>query len=123
MTQNVKLVVMNGKVVEHEFTGYVNPIPEFNSWQQLSRSIDVSPTAIPQGTATTLARKGQGLLAVPPRPLNGRELETKFVNRSELQAALPADAVSDVGMYKVTVKSSGETVAESGAAPLVVKFK
>ena len=36
MTQNVKLVVIDGKIVDHEFTGYVNPIPEFNSWQQLS---------------------------------------------------------------------------------------
>ena len=44
-TQNVKLVVLNGKVVEHEFTGYVNPIPEFNSWQQLSTTIEVSPAA------------------------------------------------------------------------------
>jgi imidazolonepropionase-like amidohydrolase len=123
MTQNVKLVVMNGKVVEHEFTGYVNPIPEFNSWQQLSRTIDVSPTAIPQGTSTTLRVKGKGFWPFHRVLINGRELETRFINRSELQAALPADAVSEVGMYKVTVKSSGETVAESGAAPLVVKFK
>jgi hypothetical protein len=26
-------------------------------------------------------------------------------------------------MYKITVKSSGETIAESSPAPLVVKFK
>jgi hypothetical protein len=31
--------------------------------------------------------------------------------------------VSDVGMYKITVKSSGEVIAESSPAPLVVKFK
>ena len=55
--------------------------------------------------------------------LNGQMLETKFVSRSELQAVIPADAVKDVGMYKVTVKSFGEAVAESGPAPLVVKFK
>jgi hypothetical protein len=123
MTQNVALVIMSGKVVEHEFTGYVNPIPEFNSWQQLSRSIDVSPAAVTQGSSTTLRVKGKGFWPFHRVLINGRELETKFVNRSELQAALPADAVKDVGMYKITVKSSGETVAESGAAPLVVKFK
>ena len=36
---------------------------------------------------------------------------------------LPAEVVSEVGMYKVTVKSSGEAIAESSPAPLVVKFK
>jgi len=55
--------------------------------------------------------------------LNGKPIETKFVSRNELQAMVPADAVKDVGMYKVTVKSSGEVIAESSPAPLVVKFK
>ena len=49
MTQNVKMVVMDGKIVNHEFTGYVNPIPEFNSWQQLSQTINVTPAAIVTG--------------------------------------------------------------------------
>jgi imidazolonepropionase-like amidohydrolase len=124
MTQNVKMVVMNGKVVHHEFTGYVNPIPEFNSWQQLSQTIDVSPAAITQGAGpTTLKVSGKGFWPFHRVLLNGKELETKFVSRSELQATVPTEAVKDVGMYKVTVKSSGEVVAESGAAPLVVKFK
>jgi len=123
MTQNVKLVVMNGKVVEHEFTGYVNPIPEFNSWQQLSQTIDVSPAAITQGTGTTLKVSGKGFWPFHRVLINGKELETRFISRTELQATLPAEAVSEVGMYKVTVKSSGEVVAESSPAPLVVKFK
>jgi hypothetical protein len=55
--------------------------------------------------------------------LNGRELETRFVNRGELDAVIPPDAVENVGMYKVTVKSRGEPVAESYPAPLVVRFK
>jgi len=54
--------------------------------------------------------------------LNGQVLETKFVSRSQLQAIVPAALVRDVGMYKVTVKSEGETIAESNPAPLVVKF-
>jgi hypothetical protein len=55
--------------------------------------------------------------------INGRELETQFVSRNELAATLPADAIQEAGMYKVTVKSRGEAVAESYPAPLVVRFK
>jgi hypothetical protein len=54
--------------------------------------------------------------------LNGTVLETKFISRSELQAIVPAALVKGVGMYKVTVKSDGEPIAESNPAPLVVKF-
>jgi len=122
-TQNVKLVVMNGKVVEHEFTGYVNPIPEFNSWQQLSTTIEVAPAMISQGTGTTLKVSGKGFWPFHRVLINGRELETRFISRTELQATLPPEAVSEVGMYKITVKSRGETIAESSPAPLVVKFK
>jgi hypothetical protein len=49
-------------------------------------------------------------------------LETKFISRRELQAIVPAALIKDVGMYKVTVKSDGEPIAESNPAPLVVKF-
>jgi hypothetical protein len=124
MTQNVKMVVLNGRVVNPEFTGYVNPIPEFNSWQQLSQTIDVSPGSIVQGAGpTTLKVIGKGFWPFHQVLLNGKVLDTKFVNRNELQATVPAEAVKDVGMYKVTVKSSGEVIAESSPAPLVVKFK
>ncbi len=123
MTQNVKMVVKDGKVINHEFTGYVNPIPEFNSWQQLSVHIDVEPGAVTQGTDATLKVHGRVFWPFHYVLLNGQELQTKFVSRSELQASVPADLVKDVGMYKVTVKSRGEPVAESGAAPLVVRFK
>jgi imidazolonepropionase-like amidohydrolase len=123
MTQNVKLVVLDGKLVDPAFTGYVNPIPEYNSWQQLSVRLEVSPLAITQGTATTLKVKGKGFWPFHYVLLNGHELQTKFINRSELDATVPAEAVKDVGMYIVTVKSRGEPVAVSGTAPLVVKFR
>ncbi|MEA2987708.1 MAG: hypothetical protein QOG83_419 [Alphaproteobacteria bacterium] len=124
MTQNVKLVVLDGKIVNPEFTGYVNPIPEFNSWQQLSVNIEVSPLTLTQGAGpTTLKVSGKGFWPFHRVLLNGKELETTFVSRSELQAMVPPEAVKDVGMYKVTVKSNGEAIAESNPAPLVVKFK
>jgi imidazolonepropionase-like amidohydrolase len=124
MTQNVKLVVMDGKLIDPQFTGYVNPIPEFNSWQQLSQTIEATPLAITQGEGPTMLKvSGKGFWPFHQVLLNGKELETKFVSRSELQATVPAEAVKDVGMYKVTVRSRGEVIAESAPAPLVVKFR
>jgi Amidohydrolase family len=121
-TTNVKMVVLSGKLVDTGFHNYVNPIPEFNSWQQLSEHIEVSPLAVTQGTATVLKVKGKGFWPFHQVLLNGRPLETRFVSRGELDATLPAEAIADVGMYKVTVKSRGEPVAESYPAPLVVRF-
>jgi hypothetical protein len=114
---------LNGKLVDTGFHNYVNPIPEFNSWQQLSEHIEVSPLAVTQGTATVLKVKGKGFWPFHQVLLNGRALETRFVSRGELDATLPAEAIADAGMYKVTVKSRGELVAESYPAPLVVRFK
>ena len=124
MTQNVKLVVQDGKLVDPAYTGFVNPIPEFNSWQQLSEHIVATPYAITQGTGpTTIKVAGKGFWPFHQVLLNGTPLETKFVNRNELQAVVPADLVKEVGMYKVTVKSRGEEIAESYPAPLVVGYK
>ena len=124
MTQNVKMVVMNGKLVDTAFTRYVNPIPEFNSWQQLSAHIEVSPLAVTQGSGpTTIKVSGKGFWPFHYVLLNGKELETRYVSRRELDAVVPPDMVANVGMYLVTVKSRGEPVAVFGAAPLVVGFK
>ena len=124
MTQNVKLVVLDGKIVDPAYTGFVNPIPEFNSYQQLSINIAVTPYSITQDTGpTTIKVSGRGFWPFHQVLLNGKEIETKFINRGELQAVVPADLVKDVGMYKVTVKSRGETVAELSPAPLVVGYK
>jgi hypothetical protein len=123
-TTNVKMVVSNGKLVDIGFHKYVNPIPEFNSWQQLSEHIVVSPLALTQGSGPTVLKvRGKGFWPFHQVLMNGRELETRFVSRTELEATVPADAIQDVGMYKITVKSRGETVAESYPAPLVVRFK
>jgi imidazolonepropionase-like amidohydrolase len=124
MTQNVKMVVMSGKVVDHRFSKYVNPIPEFNSWQQLSEHIVVTPYAVAQGSGpVTLKISGRGFWPFHYALLNGEELQTKFVSRSELEAVVPPEAIKDVGMYQVTVKSRGEPVAQSNPAPFVVGFK
>lgn len=123
MTQNVKMVVLNGKAVDHQFHKYVNPIPEFNSWQSLPEHIVVTPYAVTQGSGpTTLAITGKGFWPFHYVLLNGKELETKFISRRELQAIVPPDAIREPGMYLVTVKSRGEPVAQSNPAPFVVGF-
>jgi hypothetical protein len=125
MTQNVKMVVMNGKIVDHQFHRYVNPIPEFNTWQSMPEHIVVTPYAVAQGAEpTTLTITGDE----PFWPfhyvlLNGKELETKFISRRKLEAVVPPDAIRKPGMYLVTVKSRGEAVAQSNAAPFVVSFQ
>ena len=113
MTQNVKMVVLNGKVVDPEFTGYVNPIPEFNSWQQLSAHIEVSPPSITQGTGpTTLKVQRQGLLAVPPGAAQRQGAGDQI--RQPQRAAGDRAARGGEGRrhVQVTVKSSGEAIAE-----------
>ena len=123
MTQNVKMVVLNVKVVDHAFHKYVNPIPEFNSWQSLPEHIVVIPYSVAQGTGPTmLTITGKGFWPFHYVLLNGKELETKFVSRRELQAVVPPDAIAEPGMYLVTVKSRGEPVAQSNPAPFVVGF-
>jgi hypothetical protein len=125
MTQNVKMVVLNGKIVDHQFHRYVNPIPEFNTWQSMPEHIVVTPYAVAQGTGPTI------LTITGDEPfwpfhyvlLNGRELETKFISRRKLEAVVPPDAIRNPGMYLVTVKSRGEPVAQSNAAPFVVSFQ
>jgi hypothetical protein len=116
-------VILNGKVVDHQFHKYVNPIPEFNSWQSLPEHIAVTPYAITQDTGPiTISIKGEGFWPFHYALLNGKELQTRFVSRRELQAVVPADAVHQPGMYLVTVKSRGEPVAQSNPAPFVVSF-
>ena len=67
MTQNVKMVVLDGKIVDPQFTGYVNPIPEFNSWQQLSRAHRRFAACDHAGLGPDDAESArQGILAVPP---------------------------------------------------------
>ena len=110
-------------VVDPAFTHFENPIPEFNSWQQLSEHVTVEPPGFVQNTGPNEIRVGgKGFWPFHQVMINGKPLETKFVSRGELRATIPADLIKDVGMYKITVKSKGESVAESNPAPLVITY-
>jgi hypothetical protein len=123
MTQNVKLVVMDGKVVDREFRRYKNPIPSFYSYQTMPMDLDLSPLLVTEGTGpTVLTVKGKGIWPFHRVYLNGNPLSTRFVSSTELEAVIPPEAVPEAGMYIVTVRAEGEPVAESHRAHLIVAF-
>ncbi len=125
MTQNVKLVVMDGEVVNHEFTRYKNPIASFYSFQSLPLDLEISPLFLIEGSGpTTLRVRGQGGMWPFHRVmLNGRPLPTSFVSKDEVKATIPPEAIPTPGTYIVTLKCEGEDFPESHRAHLVVGFR
>ena len=125
MTQNVKMVVMDGKVIDHGFTKYKNPIASFYSFQSLPLDLEISPLFLTEGSGpTTLRVRGQGGMWPFHRVLlNGRPLPTSFVSKDELKATVSPKAIPAAGTYIVTLKCDGEPFPESHRAHLVVGFK
>jgi adenine deaminase len=123
MTQNVKMLIMDGKIVDIGFHKYKNPIPAFYSYQTLPREIDISPKLVTQGSQVTLTVRGRGMWPTHRVMFNGKELETRFVKRNQIEADIPPEAIAEAGTYIVTVKSVGEQLPESFPAHLVVGFK
>jgi imidazolonepropionase-like amidohydrolase len=124
-TQNVKMVVMDGKVVDSRFTKYKNPIPSFYSYQSLPLDLEISPLFLIEGSGpTTLTVRGEGGMWPFHRVmLNGKPLATSFVSKNELKAVIPPEAIAQAGTYIVTLKCDGESFPESHRAHLVVGFK
>lgn len=125
MTQNVKMVIMDGKVIDIGFTRYKNPIPSFYSYQSLPLDLEISPLfLIERSGPTTLTVRGHGGMWPFHRVmLNGEPLPTSFVSKDELKATIPTQAIPKAGTYIVTLKCEGETFPESHQAHLVVGFK
>jgi hypothetical protein len=125
MTQNVAMVVMDGKVINHHFTRYKNPIASFYSFQSLPLDLQISPLFLIEGSGpTTLRVRGQGGMWPFHRVmLNGRPLPTSFDSKDEVKAIIPPEAIPTAGTYIVTLKCEGEDFPESHRAHLVVGFK
>jgi imidazolonepropionase-like amidohydrolase len=125
MTQNVKMVVMDGKVIDVEFTKYKNPIPSFYSYQSLPLDLELSPLfLIERSGPTVLKVRGRGGMWPFHRVmLNGKPLPTSFVSKDELKAIIAPEAIPQAGTYIVTLKCEGETFPESHRAHLAVGFK
>jgi Amidohydrolase family len=125
MTQNVKMVVMDGKVINHGFIKYKNPIASFYSFQSLPLDLQISPLFLIEGSGpTTLRVRGEGgMWPFHQVMLNGRPLPTSFVSKDELKATIAPEAIPTAGTYIVTLKCEGEAFPESHRAHLVVGFK
>ncbi len=125
MTQNVKMVVMDGKVIDIGFHKYKNPIPSFYSYQSLPLDLEISPLFLIEGFGpTTLKVRGQGgMWPFHQVMLNGKRLPTSFISKDELKAIIPPEAIPTAGTYIVTLKCEGELFPESHRAHLVVGFK
>jgi hypothetical protein len=124
MTQNVKMVIMDGKVVDIGFQKYKNPIPSFYSYQSLPPNIEISPLFLTQGSGPTVLKVwGLGMWPFHRVMLNGEQLPTSFVSKNELEAIISPEAIAKAGTYIVTLKSEGEPLPESHRAHLVVGYK
>lgn len=124
MTQNVKMVIMDGKIIDIGFKKYKNPIPSFYSYQSLPGMLDISPRFVLEGSGPMpLKVWGEGMWPFHRVLLNGKPLPTSFDSKNQLQATISPEDVATAGTYIVTVKGEGETLPESHRTHLVVGFK
>jgi imidazolonepropionase-like amidohydrolase len=123
--QNVKLVVLNGKVVDNDFhPNHKNPIPNIRPWRATPSEIEIAPGSIVQALGATVKISARrGFDRFHKVTLNGKELETRFVNSSELEATIPPQAVKEAGTYTVIVVGQGDFASKSAPAYLIVSFK
>jgi imidazolonepropionase-like amidohydrolase len=123
--QNVKLVVLNGEIVDNDFhADYKNPIPNIRPWRATPRDIEISPRSIAQdSTATLKVSARRGFDRFHKVTLNGKELETRFVSAGEIEATVPQQAIKEAGTYTVVVVGQGDFASKSAPAYLIVSFK
>jgi len=120
---NVRMVMLGGKLVDTALhANYRNPIPNPRPWRATPRQIEISPKAVAQGSgpATLTVTTNKGFDRFHRVTLNGKELQTRFVSRSELEAVIPATALKDVGTYPVEVISQGDFASKSTPSYLIV---
>jgi hypothetical protein len=125
VTQNVKMVVMDGKVLDIGFTKYKNPIPSFYAYQSLPLDLEIAPLFLIEGSGPTVmkVRGAGGMWPFHRVMLNGEPLPTSFVSKDELRATIPPEAIPKAGTYIVTLKCEGEPLPASHRAHLVVGYR
>ena len=132
-TTNVRMVVKDGKRIDHAFTGTVNPIPSFYPYQTLAQDLEISPLRAVQGTPTTIRVKGKGMWpfhrVLIKREfgsllnLNATELPTKYISKNELEATIAPHHIAEAGTYTIIIRAEGEILPESNRAHLTVEFE
>jgi amidohydrolase family protein len=123
--QNVKLVVLGGKVVDHEFhANYKNPIAAVRAWRATPLEIEISPRSLAQGASGILkVTARQGFDRFHRVTLNGKMLETRLVSPSELEATIPLQLTKEVGTYPIMVVGQGDSASKSAPSYFIVSFK
>ncbi len=124
MTQNVKMVVMNGKIVDIGFhPDWKNPIPSPLPPYSIPWDIEISPLTVTQGSGPSVLKvTGNKMRRYHKVMFNGIELETRFVGGA-LEATISAAAIENAGLYTVKVISPRASGGESHPAHLIVRFK
>ena len=123
MTQNVKMAVMNGKLIDIEFhRDWKNPIPSPLPAYSIPWDIEIEPVAVDQRSGPIVLKvTGKRVRRYHKVTLNGAELETRFVDGS-LEAIVPPEAIKDAGLYTVRVISPRASGGVSHPAQLIVRF-
>ena len=124
MTQNVKMVVMNGKLIDIDFhRHWRNSIPSPLPPYAIPWDIQISPLTVTQGSGPTVLKVTGGKMRRYHKvTLNEAELETRFVDDG-LEAIVPSEAIQEAGLYNVRVISPGASNGVSHPAHLIVRFK
>ena len=124
-TQNVKLVVLGGKVVDHDFhANHKNPIPAVRPWRATPQEIEIAPRSVVQGSgATVKITARRGFDRFHKATLAGKELETRFVSPTELEATVPPQMTKAIGTYPIVVVGKGDFASRSQPAYFIVAFK
>jgi imidazolonepropionase-like amidohydrolase len=120
-TQNVEKVFMDGKPVDTSYhPDYRNPIPRPMPDRFVTSLAQLVPAALTEGTAGQVKLLGSNFRPTHQVMLNGKKLESKFINGRELELKIPATAA---GTHKITVIDPGVAASESSPVYLVVSFK
>jgi imidazolonepropionase-like amidohydrolase len=125
-TQNVKLVVLGGKIVDHDFhANHKNPIPAIRPWRATPQEIEIAPRSVVQGAGATTVKitTRRGFDRFHKATLADKELETRFISPSELEATIPPQMTKAVGTYPIVVVGKGDSASKSAPAYFIVAFK
>jgi imidazolonepropionase-like amidohydrolase len=120
-TQNVETVFMDGKPVDISFhPNHRNPIPRPEPDRLVPGLTALAPRSLPEGSAGPVKLVGTGFRSTHQVLLNGKTIESRYLNAREIEARVPA---VEAGTHRIVVVDPGVAAAESNALYLVVPFK
>ena len=128
-TKKIFRVIKDGRIIDTKYhADYEMPIkrpgPEskhlYNPVPQLR---DVLPPVAVEGESVSLRILGQGFTPNSVVKFDGRAVETRWVNPTELRAALASSQTARVGTFSITVETPKPGGGLSGPVEFLVTFK